>query len=45
MRLPIYKCSNCKQLQGYQGKGKPHCGMCGTELTDNDIIDYIEVNT
>ncbi len=45
MRLPIYECSNCKQLQGYTGKGIPHCGMCGTELNEKDIIDYIEVNT
>ncbi len=45
MKLPIYKCSNYKQLQGYQGKEKPHCDMCGTELKETDIIDYIEVNT
>lgn len=42
MKLPIYKCSKCKQLQGYQGKEKPHCGKCGIPLTDKDIDGYYE---
>jgi len=42
MKIPIYKCSMCKQLQGYQGKGEPHCGKCGTKLNEKDIDGYYE---